>query len=802
MKKFISTILLILTFYVNSSVLIEDIRIEGLQRVSLGSVLDTVPVTIGDRIDETDYQRIIRTLFTTGQFNDIQLRAEGNILYIKVQERPTISSIRIDGNSAIKTEALLGALGSEGISEGSVLKRATLDLITRGLQAQYSQQGRYGATVEVKQKDRPRNRVEVDIDIDEGSSTAISSIEIIGNESFTDAEIRRVFELTEGSILSVFTNDNKYTKEKLQSDLENLESFYKDRGYLQFRLDSSQVSISEDLEELFITLVVSEGDRYALKEIKISGELPLEREFFESFINIPEDTYYSESLITSYEEFYANILGNEGYTFAEVEGVPTIDENNKTADITFVFNPGRKNYTRRILFTGNNFTTDEVLRREMRQFEGAPASNQAIEQSKLLLERTGFFKTVNVETVPVAGEEDLVDVIFEVEEQQYGNVIGGFGYSQFGFSFNFNIQQQNFLGSGNTVGVGTQISDYSKNIFLQYENPYYTIDGVSRGYTLNYREFDYSSFGITDYNTSSYGLAVSFGYPISEIQRLGFNIAYDHTELQSGGMAAREILDFLESEGDVFDTLKFQGYWTRATLNRGIFPTAGTLNQVQLQTTLPGSSLNYFRIDYKNEYYQPLPIGEDLVFKAASRIGYTGAFGDTDIPPYYENFYAGGPYSVKGYEANSLGPRITPVPCYGYVSADDYCPPLIDNDFDGEPDTPYYNQYASYRINRPIGGNVILETSLNLIFKIPFIEDQSQFRTAVFVDLGNVFSTNCLAYQTECFAPDFKELRGAYGIGGSAITPFGPISVYVAIPFNNGPLDRVKRFEFTVGNKF
>ncbi len=802
MKKFISTILLTLTFYVNSSVLIEDIRIEGLQRVSLGSVLDTVPVTIGDRIDETDYQRIIRTLFTTGQFNDIQLRAEGNILYIKVQERPTISSIRIDGNSAIKTEALLGALGSEGISEGSVLKRATLDLITRGLQAQYSQQGRYGATVEVKQKDRPRNRVEVDIDIDEGSSTAISSIEIIGNESFTDAEIRRVFELTEGSILSVFTNDNKYTKEKLQSDLENLESFYKDRGYLQFRLDSSQVSISEDLEELFITLVVSEGDRYALKEIKISGELPLEREFFESFINIPEDTYYSESLITSYEEFYANILGNEGYTFAEVEGVPTIDENNKTADITFVFNPGRKNYTRRILFTGNNFTTDEVLRREMRQFEGAPASNQAIEQSKLLLERTGFFKTVNVETVPVAGEEDLVDVIFEVEEQQYGNVIGGFGYSQFGFSFNFNIQQQNFLGSGNTVGVGTQISDYSKNIFLQYENPYYTIDGVSRGYTLNYREFDYSSFGITDYNTSSYGLAVSFGYPISEIQRLGFNIAYDHTELQSGGMAAREILDFLESEGDVFDTLKFQGYWTRATLNRGIFPTAGTLNQVQLQTTLPGSSLNYFRIDYKNEYYQPLPIGEDLVFKAASRIGYTGAFGDTDIPPYYENFYAGGPYSVKGYEANSLGPRITPVPCYGYVSADDYCPPLIDNDFDGEPDTPYYNQYASYRINRPIGGNVILETSLNLIFKIPFIEDQSQFRTAVFVDLGNVFSTNCLAYQTECFAPDFKELRGAYGIGGSAITPFGPISVYVAIPFNNGPLDRVKRFEFTVGNKF
>ena len=492
-----------------SEMLVEDIRIEGLQRVSLGSVLDTVPITIGDRVDKRDYQRVIRTLFSTGQFDDIQLRAEGNILFIKVQERPTISNIYIDGNSAIKTEDLLAALGSEGVSEGSVLKRATLDLITRGLQAQYSQQGRYGATVDVKQKDRPRNRVEVDIDVDEGTSTAISAIEIIGNDAFTDTEVKRVFELSEGSIISFFTNDNRYTKEKLRTDLENLESFYKDRGYLQFAVSSSQVSISDDLQELFITLILEEGKRYKLNDIKISGELPLDREFLESFINIPEDAYYSESLITSYEEFYANALGNDGYTFAEVEGVPTINEDDNSADITFVFNPGRKNYTRRIIFNGNYFTTDEVLRREMRQFEGAPASNQLIEQSKLLLERTGFFKTVNVETIPVAGEEDLVDVIFDVEEQQYGNVIAGFGYSQFGFSFNFNVQQQNFLGSGNTVGIGTNVSDYSTNIFVQYENPYYTVDGASRGFTVNFREFDYSAFGVTDYNTASYGASIS-----------------------------------------------------------------------------------------------------------------------------------------------------------------------------------------------------------------------------------------------------------------------------------------------------
>ena len=567
MKKILKTLALLLALNASADMLVDDIRIEGLQRVSLGSVLDTVPITIGDRIDKRDYQRVIRTLFATGQFDDIQLRAEGNILFIRVEERPTISSIDIDGNSAIKTEDLLAALNGEGINEGSVLKRATLDLITRGLQAQYSQQGRYGASVEVTQRDRPRNRVEVDIDVDEGTSTAISAIEIIGNNAFTDREIKRVFELSEGTILSIFTNDNRYTKQKLQTDLENLESFYKDRGYLQFEISSSQVSISEDLQELFVTLVLKEGKRYKLKDIKISGELPLDREFLESFINIKEDSYYSESLITSYEEFYANALGNDGYTFAEIEGVPTIDEDNNTADITFVFNPGRKNYTRRIIFNGNYFTTDEVLRREMRQFEGAPASNQLIEQSKLLLERTGYFKTVNVETVPVAGEEDLVDVIFDVEEQQYGNIIAGFGYSQFGFSFNFNVQQQNFLGSGNTVGIGAQVSDYSTNIFLQYENPYYTVDGASRGYSLNFREFDYSSFGLTDYNTASYGASVSFGFPISEIQRIGFNIAADHTELQSGSLASREILDFLESEGDIFDTLKLQAFWTRATLN-------------------------------------------------------------------------------------------------------------------------------------------------------------------------------------------------------------------------------------------
>ena len=800
MNKLRFLILFLSSFCFGAPIVVEDIRLVGLQRVSLGSVLDTIPVTIGDKVDETDYKRVIKTLFDTGQFDDVQISVEGKIIFIKVQERPTISGIEIEGNSAIKTEDLLAALASEGVSEGSVLKRVTLDLIIKGLQAQYSQQGRYGASVEVNQVERPRNRVDVDIDVDEGTPTTITSIEIIGNQEFTDDDLKDIFELSEGNIISVFTGDNKYTREKLRTDLESLEAYYKDRGFLQFSIDSSQVSISSDLEELYITLILAEGEQYKVGEVNISGELPLEREFFEKLINIPEGSTYSESIITSYEEFFANILGNEGYTFAEIDGVPTTSSEDKITDITFVFNPGRKNYTRRVIFRGNDFTTDEVLRREMRQFEGAPASNQLIEQSKLFLERTGYFKTVSVETVPVPGEEDKVDVVFDVEEQQYGNIIGGFSYSQFGFSFNFNVQQNNFLGSGNTVGIGLQTSDYSNNIFLQYENPYYTVDGVSRGYSINYREFDYGSFGLSEYNTESYGLGLNLGYPISDIQRLGLNISADHTELQSGSLTSREVLDFVETEGTVFDTLKLQGYWTRVTLNRGIFPTKGSSNSISFQTTVPGSTLNYYRVDYRNEFYQPL--GGDFVFKISSRFGYTGIYGDTEIPPYFENFYAGGPYSIKGYETNSLGPRITQVPCYEYVSAEDYCPPLIDNDFDGEPDTPYYNQYSTYNINRPIGGNVLTETSLNLIFKVPFVEDQSQFRSAFFIDLGNVFSTYCYPYQNQCFEPSVEELRGSYGLGGSAITPFGPISVYFAVPFNNDPFDRTKRFEFTVGNKF
>ena len=485
---------------------------------------------------------------------------------------------------------------------------------------------------------------------------------------------------------------------------------------------------------------------------------------------IRDSSYYSESLITSYEEFYANALGNDGYTFAEIEGVPTIDEDNNTADITFVFNPGRKNYTRRILFNGNYFTTDEVLRREMRQFEGAPASNQLIEQSKLLLERTGYFKSVNVETVPVAGEEDLVDVIFDVEEQQYGNIIAGFGYSQFGFSFNFNVQQQNFLGSGNTVGIGTQISDYSTNIFLQYENPYYTVDGASRGYSLNFREFDYSSFGLTDYNTASYGGAVSFGFPISEIQRIGFGLGYEYLELNLGDYVSSQIIeDFVSANGNWFKSVNFNLNWVKSTLNRGIFATRGTSQRVGLDLSMPGSGLEYYKITYKGSHLRGM--GKQLSLRLRADLGYGESYGDTTQMPFFKNFYSGGLGSVRGYKKYTLGPRNLP-------------------------------QGGFYSYSRPTGGNVQIVLGADVIFPLPFVKDQRSLQSSFFIDAGNIFNTKCGSSQINCFSIEEGELRYSVGVGATWLSGFGPITFSIAKPLNSQPGDETEVFQFSLGNQF
>lgn len=781
--------------------IVNDIRIAGLQRVSTGSIFNTIPISVGDKIDERKVVDISKALFATEQFDDIQIGRDGNSLIITVAERPSISSIDISGNSALKTEVLLESFDGIGITEGQVYKRSTLEKMRAELVRSYSSQGRYGAGVEIYETTQPRNRVSIAIQIDEGESAQIDRVTILGNRIFSDDDLLDVMELSEGSWLSFLTNDNQYSREKLQGDIENLESFYLDRGYLQFAIESSQVSISRDRNSIYITYIISEGPQFTINEVKIIGDLPLNSDIVDPIINTQNDVIYSQAQITQIEEIFTSLLGNEGYAFASVKGQPSINEDLLEVDLSFVVEPGKRTYARKILFEGNQITQDDVLRREMRQFEGAWASDDKIEQSRVRLERLGFFKDVNVETIPVPGTDDQIDIKFRVEEETTGNVGGNLGYSDFGLMIGFNLQERNFLGSGNSVGIAINKSIYQEVYNLSFYDPYFTIDGVSRGYNLYYRKTDYGEFNIANYTADSQGLGIQFGYPISDTQRIGLNLTYDFTDVDQGTLPVRDILDFLLEEGNSFKTLSAQAVWSRITLNRGMFPTDGASTEALFLATIPVSDINYYKLNIRQKYYEPLGFW-DLVFGFQGEIGYLAPYGDTNNVPFFQHFYAGGPRSLRGFESNTLGPRATPSPCYQFDSVNDLCPPLIDSNFDGVPDTPAYNQSIVYQRDDPIGGDVKIEGSMQLIFKLPMVEDQRSMRSALFFDFGNVFAMECRDYQVSCYKPSFDELRYSVGLGLTWITGFGPMSFAISKPYNEDRYERTEEFQFTIGTVF
>ena len=803
LKRLISFVLLlnITTVLAFEEFIVNDIRIAGLQRVSTGSIFNTIPISVGDKIDDRKIVDITRALFATEQFDDIQIGRDGNALIITVAERPSISSIDISGNSALKTEILLESFDGIGITEGQVYKRSTLERMKAELVRSYSSQGRYGAGVEIYETPQPRNRVSISIEIDEGESAKIDGITILGNNIFSDEDLLDVMELSEGSWLSFLSNDNQYSREKLQGDLENLESYYLDRGYLQFSIESSQVSISRDRSSIYITYIISEGPKYTISDVKIVGDMPINEELIDPIIETQKDITYSQAQITQIEEIFTSLLGNEGYAFASVKGQPDIDEEMLEVDLSFVIDPGKRTYTRKILFEGNEITQDDVLRREMRQFEGAWASDDKIEQSRVRLERLGFFKEVNVETVPVPGTDDQIDVKFRVEEETTGNVGGNLGYSDFGLMIGFNLQERNFLGTGNSVGIAINKSIYQEVYNLSFYDPYFTIDGASRGYSLYYRKTDYGEFNIANYTSDSQGLGIQFGYPISDTQRVGLNLTYDRTEIDQGTLPVRDILDFLLEEGNSFQTVSAQAVWSRITLNRGMFPTDGASTEALFLATLPLSDINYYKLNIRQKFYQPLNIW-DLVFGFQGEIGYLAPYGDTNNVPFFQHFYAGGPRSLRGFESNTLGPRATPSPCYGFDTVNDLCPPLIDSNFDGIPDSPAYNQSIIYQRDDPIGGDVKIEGSMQLIFKLPMVEDQRSMRTAFFFDFGNVFAMECREYQVSCYKPSIDELRYSIGVGLTWITGFGPMSFAISKPYNEDRFERTEEFQFTIGTVF
>jgi|TARA_B100000902_G_scaffold398411_1_gene465066 outer membrane protein insertion porin family len=773
---------------------VNDIRLSGLQRVSAGSVFNVMPIAVGDTVNLYDLQTTVKEIFKTGQFDDIQLGREANTLIISLVERPSIASIELDGNKALKTEDLMRGLNDAGLSQGQVFKRSVVNSLALEIQRQYVSQGRYGAKVDVTSKDEPRNRVSLDIEIDEGEVAQIENINIIGNNTFLDEDILKDFELKTGGWFSFFTNDNRYSREKLKGDIESLESFYKNKGYVEFKLISSQVSISSDKSSVFVTLNVSEGETFKINDVKIVGDLPVDEEILKSLVLIQTGEKFNQFLITETEELFKNILGNEGYSFAEVRGVPDINESSGEVDLTFYVDPQQRTYVRRIVFKGNKRTHDVVLRREMRQMEGSWASNNLIENSKLRLERLGFFKEVESETIPVPGVNDQIDVEFTVEEEFSGSIGGSLGYGAYGLVLGLNYNENNAFGTGRAIGIGINDSTWQRSYSFSYGEPYYNIDGVSRGYNAYFRESDYGQFNIASYTSDSFGAGIQFGLPISDIERIGINLNYDNTSIDTGSTPASQILAFTQSEGTKFEVYKTQFIWSKITLNRGLFPTAGQSQSLAVQVAVPGSSLTYTKATYRHKYFKPISGGR-FVLGFRGEIGLLEPYGDTQVAPFFEHYYSGGISSVRGFKQNTLGPRAVPSQYY----LDNEGNPIL-----GQDGNPIMNPYNSYRDDRSIGGAYLVEGGFDFIFKLPFIEDQRSMRSSFFVDIGNVFSKDCGSEFTNanCSELDFGELRYSYGVGVTWITQLGPMSLAIAAPSNEGPFDETENFQFEIGTQF
>lgn len=711
------TIALPLTAQPMQAFQIEDIRVEGLQRITAGSVFNAMPVSVGDVASTDLLVTAAKTLFRTGNFDNIQFSRDENVLVVTVFERPSISEIEIEGNKAIETEALLEGLKGAGLAVGRVFKRSTLEGMQLELQRQYVSQGRYDAKIDSEIIEQPRNRVAVNINVNEGSVAKIKHINIVGNNQYDDETLVDLFELNTTGWFSFISGNDKYSKEKLSGDLETLESYYKDRGFIRFAIDSTQVAITPDRDAVYITVNVDEGEEYKISDVTLGGDIILEEEEMRRYLLVADEQTFSQIRVTRTEEFITNRLGDEGYTFAEVNGIPEIDDDDNTVAIKFFVDPGKRTYVRRINFRGNTKTVDEVLRREMRQMESAPAARAKIEQSRVRLERLGYFKEVTVETPEVPGTDDLIDVEYEVEEQTSGSISASLGYAQdAGLLLSANLQQNNFLGTGKRVGIGVSNSRFQTSYNLSYSDPYYTEDGVSRGFNIFFRKTDLDEVNISRFSTDTFGGAMSFGYPISETESLGFSIGINKTKITTGEFAVQEIVGsprldplienyfiseaepvldedgnqvrdengqlvftdavvapltdlgpdafqdpidgFLDVNGSNFTMFPITTTWRQSRLNRGLLATRGSSQSLSLEFTLPGSDLEYYKLFYNGQIFFPLTNAFTLRFR--TELAYGDGYGGTESLPFFENFYSGGFGSVRGFKNNTLGPRSTP----------------------------------------------------------------------------------------------------------------------------------------------
>ncbi|MEN8390558.1 outer membrane protein assembly factor BamA [Acinetobacter indicus] len=799
--------------YAADEFIVRDIQIDGLVRLTPANVYGMIPVNSGDRVNDATIANAIRSLYATGLFDDIKAAQQGDTLVFQVVERPIISKVEFKGNKLIPKEALEEGLKKMGVAEGEVLKKSALQTLESELEQQYMQQGRYDADVKVITTARPNNRVDLTIEFIEGKAAKVFDINIIGNTVFKDSEIKQAFAVKESGWASVISRNDRYAREKMAASLEALRALYLNRGYINFNINNSSLNLSEDKQHIFIEVSIDEGEQFKFGQTKFLGDALYAPEELKALQIYKDGETYSQEKVNAVKQLLLRKYGNAGYYYAEVNVVPQINEETKHVDLNYYINPGQQVTVRRINFSGNTKTADEVLRREMRQMEGALASNEKIDLSKVRLERTGFFKTVDIKPVRVPNVPDQVDLNVAVEEQHSGTSTLAVGFSQSGgVTFQAGLSQTNFLGTGNAVSIDLSRSETQDYYNLSVTDPYFTIDGVRRGYNMYYRKTKLDDdYNVNNYVTDSFGGGINFGYPIDENQSISAGLNIDQTEVTTGPYVSTYVRDYLLAKGgkatgrtdtfcpegswdeenrectapqEFFNEFKgdFLTYnlnlgWSYNTLNRPIFPTTGMSHRVNAEIALPGSDVEYQKVTYDAQAYYPL--GKDFVLRGYGKVGY-----GNDLP-FYKNFYAGGYGSVRGYDNSTLGPK------YDGVYFDET------NQRDPSPEE--------------VGGNALVQFGTELALPVPFKGDWArQVRPVLFAEGAQVFDTQCdvpntveeRQYCKDNYGFDFGNMRYSVGVGFTWITMIGPLSLSYAYPLNEKPGDETKNIQFEIGRTF